>query len=737
MRRAVSKFIPNKFGKSPSDSSHNSYRLDHGSVDEFYIALDDPHRSWTPGDEISGQVILRSRKNLANITIRFNLSGYVKIHASPHSKLRPMKTVLFSHTIQIYGPNTEISSSQEFANGLYKGEHRFPFIVKLPNKRIFTSIDFGKGAIMYVLSTHLASADPSATGIQNPPSAASSPVSSSFNGSGGPGSSSGTPGTLISTPNTSESSSLAKAKEAFSKIHNPTYAYEKIINLVNPVDVAYLPAPKRKRLIIKNPRKGKLSRVQSSTSTINTFGTISSATSDQESIVNTNPSPSLDMSFSAPNTQSTAHMGSPQNPSSPGTPSGFQPVKPASDTIRVSMDVAQRGYLRGELIPIKISINHLRKIQDSTGIIVTLVRVCRIDYGPDGYYESFRKDLQQSVIPLFVDPNTFSSEISTSMRVPPDAFPTISGCPLVSFQYFIEVMLNLSGKSLSLNTPSEQPKSNTAEDTSQGLSPGQTTPANYNFQSLAHSRSEYINTDKFKRSKKFLQMTTEVVIGTHRSMKPTTENLSSSGVISSANDAAQTVSMNSNHHSHSPRVNAGQSSGGAMAPAINTVPELSPMVNFDSPPYLYGPSQPNEEIQGENSRQIPTYEDVAISPPGPDLPVLSEKERMRQHEASLLPSAPPLDDSEASDSEAGNTPIESPLSDTGAHQNIDIIEGNSETQPLTDRRGTLGSNRQYELSEEDLYQAPDIHEGIGSEGANEYVPNYNAAANDRLVDSNK
>lgn len=710
----MSKFIPNKFGRPALDPQQNSYRLDHGSVDEFYISLDDPHKSWAPGEEICGQVILRSRKNLANLAIKFNLSGYVKIHALPHSKLRPMKTVLFSHTIQIYGPNSNVSSDQEFANGLYKGEHRFPFIVKLPNKRIFTSIDFGKGAIVYVLLTHLSSADGATGGTrssileQSPPSVREGEVSSLF-----------------------------KAREALAKIHSPTFSYEKIISLVNPVDVAYLPSPKRKRLIIKDPRKGKLLRVQSSSLTINTFATFSSANSDPESIGFSAAHTALEVLGPAPGPiiAPTSQISSPQNPPpSPGTPTSIQhqgrlsSFSMSGDTIRVLMDVPERGYLRGELIPIKLSINHLRKIQDSTGIIVTLVRVCRIDYGPDGYYESFRKDLQQLVIPLFVDPITFSLEISTSMRVPPDAFPTISGCPLVSFQYFIEVMLNLSGKSMSLTTPSEQPKSNVVvqDDSTLGLSPGQTAPVNYNFQSLAQSRSEFINTDKFKRLKKFLQMTTEVVIGTHRLIKPMGEEAE---FTQSTNDLHQAASSHSISQSHSPLGVSIVPTGGPIASAINSVPELRPMDNFDSPPYLYESTHPSSDIQAISPRDIPTYEDAAVSPPEPELPVLSEKERVRQHEASLLPSAPPLDD----ESEDGSDASESELPDV----HLDIHRRSGLDDLGAHVQGHIDSTREHESSVDDLYQVPDIHEGIGLEGPKDYVPNYNAAANDRLVDSNQ
>lgn len=191
---------------------------------------------------------------------------------------------------------------------------------------------------------------------------------------------------------------------------------------------------------MKDPRGNltkdkKLLRTQSSTSTINTvhtFGTMSSNNLDQNSI-NEQSSHTNSTELGQHHDRLTLSVNKPPS------------------TIKVILDVPQRGYLRGESIPVKLTINHLKKIQDLNGIIITFVRVCRLDNGPDGVVESFRKDLQQTVLPLYVDPVTLNSEVKTSLRVPPDAFPTITGCPLVSFQYFIEVLINLSGRSVNVD----------------------------------------------------------------------------------------------------------------------------------------------------------------------------------------------------------------------------------------------------------------------------------------------
>ncbi|EGW34627.1 uncharacterized protein SPAPADRAFT_57673, partial [Spathaspora passalidarum NRRL Y-27907] len=156
MRKAVSRILPKQKPYesastllSTSTSTSSNFKIDFHSIDDFYIQLDNPHQIWLPGDEVPGQIVLITKKNLANIVITLSLIGFIKINASSQSKLRPIKHTLFDHTIKIYGE--EETSNADFNNGLFKGEHVFPFIVKLPNKRIFTSIDFGKGSINYTL----------------------------------------------------------------------------------------------------------------------------------------------------------------------------------------------------------------------------------------------------------------------------------------------------------------------------------------------------------------------------------------------------------------------------------------------------------------------------------------------------------------------------------------------------------------------------------------------------------
>ncbi|KAG7662604.1 RIM8 [[Candida] subhashii] len=818
MRRAVSKILPtpklfNNETSNPFSNFGSNFRIDFHAIDDFYVQLDKPHQIWLPGDEVPGQIVLISKKNLANIVITLSLIGYIKINASSHSKLRPIRHTLFDHTITIYGDDN--NNTDEFSNGLLKGEHVFPFIVKLPNKRIFTSIDFGKGSINYVLKASIGSASSYASQPSSPINSLASPTT--------------TPAQSPSETSDTTTSSMSSisvdrnvAKKNFKILQNSTYTSEKLINLVNPIDVSTLSRPKPKRLILKDPRStGKrLSRTQSSTSTINTVNTcstFSSNNSDQMSVtdsqhqqqhspqqpqqlqhqqqvqqtltqpqhtLNSNPNGFIDSH------QHSIHSHHPQ--SSQG--SSLTLTRPPA--INVILEVPQRGYLRGELIPIKLSINHLKKIQDLNGIIITFVRVCRLDNGADGVVESFRKDLQQSVLPLYVDPVTFQSEINTNIRVPADAFPTIVGCPLVSFQYFIDVLINLSGKSVGLDSDAGDTHSPDSASVATAVAAnkvnpiaenfnGGTTPEPYKFNfnfhnsntltSLHHQkeRSGFINTDRFKRSKKFLQLTTEIVIGTHRSpvdesIKLPREQLlqgensrrsSSSNSITSppgqgvfpgspastsqviltegtSDSPISAPNLPINPHPHPPNIPSHLSQ--ARTPYINPIPESAEINSFQTPPYFESnenilpppppPTAPNYD-QPTNSNFISMLQSHSE---------LSEKDRMRAHESGLLPSAPPIDDASIAQDQIqginqeqipnnqGNNPVHI-QSDQLLESGSQNLQSSNQLNFFTYDSTNITQERTIDTHNtgDDLYQVP------GENG--EYVPNYMSSKDDRLL----
>jgi hypothetical protein len=619
MRKAVSKILPGSSGTS--SLLIPNFKLDFNSVEEFYITVDKPHQTWLPGDEVSGQIILISKKNLANVVISLSLIGVIKINPSSHSKLRSLKSTLFKHTIMIYGgENTNNIPTGDFSNGLHKGEHRFPFIVKLPIKRIFTSIDFGKGSITYNLSASITNIPSRTLPLGN---TANSNLCNSIN----------SPNSLQSISSNETSSNGSSNRQLFkSKNHimnNASHTAEKAINLISPIDVSVLPPPKPKRLIIRDPRRQRrLSRTQSSTSTINTQSTTSSGDSTS------GHSTTNDIHGASPTVAGTPLATLSSNSNSTPVNNDGTLLKCNSnlvETIKVALEIPQRGYIRGESIPVKISINHLKKVQDLNGIIVTFVRVCRLDNGTDGFLESFRKDLQQGVLPLYVDPVNLQSEINTSVRIPPDAFPTIVGCPLVSFQYFIEVLVNLSGKSVDVHSSYSHTNAPNLLDSSGDNLSGTPTEIDKFHLNTNNGRSAFINTDRFKRSKKFVQLTTEIIVGTHR-LERIPDNISSRSRRSS---------------SHSVQLPLGQPQSNSTVESNSPAEVLVPVPN---PPQSFISAIPESmEASFQSPPYVPNYNDLDIAIPIPDQNNLTEKERMKAHEQALMPSAPVLEEDEDDD----------------------------------------------------------------------------------------
>lgn len=158
----------------------------------------------------------------------------------------------------------------------------------------------------------------------------------------------------------------------------------------------------------------------------------------------------------------------------------IQKRKKQQGIITTTLEVGRGGYLRGESFPVKITIQHVKCVKCLRGLVVTLCRFSKVTCNDDEP-QSFRKDLSQTVSPLYTDPVTFSSTVSTTLRIPPDVFPTTKGHGLVSFNYCVEVVIDLAGK-----------------------------------WDLEEDRTGFLHTDRLKRNKGVVSLWTEVIIGTDR-----------------------------------------------------------------------------------------------------------------------------------------------------------------------------------------------------------------------------
>ena len=261
------------------------------------------------------------------------------------------------------------------------------------------------------------------------------------------------------------------------------------------------------------------------------------------------PSPSQ-MSFESARSSSNRHSQLDSSSQSQSTSTRTKPNDSkgsiAVKNITTQIESCVGGCLRGDSIPVRVNVNHVKHIKSMNGIIVTLYRQARVDMHPaiplgptekssnpkyEDYYprsktglgglslsgagssHMFRKDLSQTVQPLIIDPGSLSSELTVRVRVPDDAFPTISTVPgaMISFKYYVEVVVDIQGKL------------GTQERAMAGLS-GLTATITSGGDDLENDRnimgapgSQLVDTAPARRDKGVVTATFEVVIGTRDS----------------------------------------------------------------------------------------------------------------------------------------------------------------------------------------------------------------------------
>jgi len=616
MRRAVQRFLPSRSQVQESTNSiRKSLKFDSiNLIQDFYIDLDEPHKVFKPGESIKGTIVLDLKKNITDINITMSLIGFIKIKQTNNTTtVRNKPSLLFKHTTVIYGEDStkeDDEHNDEHGNnenqnqdqnqeedptvslsGLSKGEHRFPFSIKLPRKNIYTSITFEKGSIAYSLKASI-----NHNKISPLSSMASSPAS-------------------------------LKSQSSGSSILNPKNSIQhcdKNLQIIVPINVGKIPKPSTKVAILKASDK-KLKKTVSSTSTVNSNTTQFTVASDNsaDSMNNNN-----------------------NNNNSSGTNSGTQSLSQVpqgninTQEVKLFVDIAQSGFLRGEPVPLKIKVQHYKPIQSSNGIIITLIRICRVDNGPEAPIQSFRKDLAQTIAPLYIDPESLTAEISTSLKVPIDVFPTIIGSGLVTFQYYIEVLANITSKNVITNNGGGQSSTKTSKNKfSHSLVFNTESPQD---REMLRSEQGLLNVDKLKRIKSFLGLNTEIIIGTERTFKKS--NIGKKTVVGNALYGNNVNGTNINNNIGNSSNNA--SGSGGENNSIQFDSDNSMVEGFSqtsiSPLSINGNSdhQPNESLQrngSHNNSIVSTGEEIQLPPEDSHL---SEKEQMRLREQALLPSEP-------------------------------------------------------------------------------------------------
>ncbi|KAG9823231.1 hypothetical protein KCU63_g16944, partial [Aureobasidium melanogenum] len=389
-----------------------------------------------------------------------------------------------------------------------------------------------------------------------------------------------------------------------------------------------------------------------------------------------------------------------------------------------------------------------------------------------GSSHTFRKDLAQILVPLYVDPISLTAEINAKIGVPHGAFPTINTVPgaMISFRYYIEVVLDIQGKLTHdryLSQHGSGPVSAAARPVDAKENNLFNGPDDTPF--LMLNGAGILDTAPIRRDKSVATCTFEVVVGTtdtDRKVKKGKERATEPPP--SPPVAEQTLNM-SQH--------ASQQQGQSAVSIHDFESYQHPdMYNYDyghdgyqyDSVYDYGSNGHQWGTDQEYIYDQSYYPDYYEPPPLENEDSLPEKERLRRAEARLMPSQPPVMASTSSDADRATAPALPPddfyqyprvaagsstqyaevASQTARRApasgaNHDLIEGSSNQLPPTDDKHEL-QRRQLELAASGppsglLNTAEEISTESGpsaplmiDDNVHEYVPEGDEAGADKL-----
>lgn len=453
---------------------------------------------------------------------------------------------------------------------------------------------------------------------------------------------------------------------------SPTTSCDAKVHLVDSIDIAPIPEPKP-RVISLEPisRRSRARTPRKRPDTSATEGPPQSPNAPEfprKTLPEPNGAHEDGDGLRSPSPSDVSFETSRSSGNASGTEYGIRSINTATDgmnsqngttrttqkgkTITATIDVLKGGFLRGDQIPIKITVNHTKHVRSLKGIIITLYRLARVDMHPalpvvpnskgdknktEDYYpksrtglgglslssagssHTFRKDLSQSFAPLFVDPRTLTADVKCTVRVPDEAFPTISNVPgaMISFKYYIEVVVDIQGKLTGLdrmvanaglvNVPS-------------ATGAGSEDPTGSMFSTWG---GNFVDTDQIRREKGVISSLFEVVVGTKDSERngkrkqtqiPEAHNDLYDSPMDNSNDSNGTEGYDQDYYGYDEN---GQYYDYGYDPAYYEVPGYEQHNNRAQASYN-APPQPPQTEQG-----------------------LSEKEQLRRAEARLLPSQPP------------------------------------------------------------------------------------------------
>jgi hypothetical protein len=276
----------------------------------------------------------------------------------------------------------------------------------------------------------------------------------------------------------------------------------------------------------------------------------------------------------------------------------------------------------------------------------------------------FRKDLSQTIVPLIVNPTTLTAEVTGKVNVPDEAFPTISTVPgaMISFRYFIEVILDIQGK-LSSQDRNLGNLGGLASTIAQGADPD---PLDRRY------GSPVIDTSAVRRNMGVVACTFEVIVGTRDSARRKGKQKADPSKIHEAEAGAGAELETEAQDEVTPHAGV-YGNGDYWYDETNGYDQ-----HYYDPNYNGYNDYPAEE--GYFSNASYTMPPPIPMPPIEDDSQLTEKERIRRAEARLLPSMPPGADQPGSSREAAALGATAPYLDE--HQQNGYPRGTDSSMPV-------------------------------------------------------
>ncbi|CAF3589849.1 hypothetical protein SNK05_001199 [Fusarium graminearum] len=619
------------------------------NVTDFHIRAEEPHRRYSAGDNVRGAVVIVIVKPVRITHLTVSLHGYVRVLKDPTSVAKAQGTVVLPQNGDAARPRyhgnglASLFQDEQVLSGegrLEPGRYEFGFDLLFPDKGLPSSIDFERGTVSYMVTATL-----------------------------------------------TRPTSIA-----------PTSSCERKVILVENVDVGLLHTPRPRTIFLepiskRNRRRksmviDKSPAAHSEVNEVNAGHELTETPTEDYREHTTDPRSPIqsDLRSEVSGDSGVSNSTSLSRPevalSQVGTLTSAKQQAVDKKTITATVELLKGGCLPGDAISVRVTVQHTKRVKSMTGVIVTLLRQGKIDSNPPKAFfdESmsqediaridkeevfprsrtglgglslssssstsiFRKDLDQNIAPLIIDPNTMQTSVTVTVKLPDDSFPTIKGVPgeMISFKYVVEVVVDLGGRL------SNQMQTGPARFGPYGH--GSTDNNTYGPRRGAN----IADTSQMRHEKGVIAVSMETVVGTSdssRGRKKSRASPTSRSVQILESDEEDMMGQEPNY-GEGPSLEY-YSGNGPLSPAGYFSPHTngSRLPSIPShPPQPYSqvpPLQASSHSRGFSGSSTNGFGSSSAAPsyiPPPEIPNpnnLSEKERIRQAEIRLLPSQPPV-----------------------------------------------------------------------------------------------